>query len=217
MPTRDEEDFERRRQQIMDGALRAFAEKGYEKATNQDIARAAGVRSPGLIYHYFRDKADLFQRMLERHAPVLGLIAHADDYMSMPPHEALTMFARAMLSTFTNPAAISVLKVMLGESTRRPAVAELLNATGPRRGFTFLSRYMARQMDAGRLRHMDPAVAVRCFVGPLVAYVLTREIFPQADAQLLNPETMAEAAVEVFLRGMAVVPEPYEAKKPVLA
>jgi hypothetical protein len=46
-------------------------------------------------------------------------------------------------------------------------------------------------------------VAARCFVGPLVIYVLSREVFPQSDSSALDADTMADAAVEVFLRGMA--------------
>ena len=60
MPPRDEQDFESRRQQIIDGALQVFASKGFEKATNKDIAVASGIGSPGLIYHYFKDKCDSF-------------------------------------------------------------------------------------------------------------------------------------------------------------
>lgn len=50
MPPRDEQDFEDRRQQIIDCALQVFASKGFEKATNKDIAAASGIGSPGLIY-----------------------------------------------------------------------------------------------------------------------------------------------------------------------
>ena len=49
---------------------------------------------------------------------------------------------------------------------------------------------------------MDTGAAVRCFIGPLVAYVLTREVFVQDDAHTLRPETMAQTLVEVFLHGM---------------
>ncbi|NIW45213.1 MAG: TetR family transcriptional regulator, partial [Gammaproteobacteria bacterium] len=45
--------FETRREEIIDAALRVFSEKGFNAATNKDIAKAAGIRSPGLIYHYF--------------------------------------------------------------------------------------------------------------------------------------------------------------------
>lgn len=48
MVARDEE-YERRRQQIIDGALVVFSQKGFDKATNQEIAEAAGIASPGLI------------------------------------------------------------------------------------------------------------------------------------------------------------------------
>ncbi len=64
MVSRDEDEHERRRQQIIDGALVVFAEKGFEKATNQDIAEAAGIGSPGLIYHYFESKADLLRQVV---------------------------------------------------------------------------------------------------------------------------------------------------------
>lgn len=43
---------EERRQEIMDTAMRVFAEKGYEQTTMRDIASAVGV-VPGLCYRYF--------------------------------------------------------------------------------------------------------------------------------------------------------------------
>ena len=50
MPPRDEQDYEQRRQQIIDGALEAFSAKGFDGASNKDIAEAAKIGSPGLIY-----------------------------------------------------------------------------------------------------------------------------------------------------------------------
>jgi TetR/AcrR family transcriptional regulator, mexJK operon transcriptional repressor len=204
MPSRDEQDFEDRRQQIIDGALQVFSEKGFEKATNKDIAEAAGIGSPGLIYHYFKDKSDLFRQVLEQRAPVLQLIARGETMMDLPPREALTLFGSAFIQTLENRTAIAMFKLILGEAVRHPMVAEMFNKVGPGRGFAFLTRYLSHQMDLGALRRVDPGAAVRCFVGPLIAYVLTREIFRQPDAAALNPETMVEAAVEMFLHGMSV-------------
>jgi AcrR family transcriptional regulator len=204
MPARDEQEYEQRRQQIMDGALEVFASKGFERATNKDIARAAGIGSPGLIYHYFQNKADLFREALERYAPPIELLNRSESLMGLPPREALLLFAQTFLRLTEDRRGIAVLKVMLGEATRRPAVAEMLNRFGPRRAFDFLTRYLERQMEAGALRRMEPGLAVRCFVGPLLAYLLTHEVFPQEDTPALDAETMAQTAVEVFLRGMRV-------------
>jgi AcrR family transcriptional regulator len=47
-----------RRQQIVNAAVKLFAEQGYYSTTIQHIAREAGI-SVGLIYQYFRDKDDV--------------------------------------------------------------------------------------------------------------------------------------------------------------
>ena len=203
MPSRDEQEFEDRRQQIIDGALVAFSEKGFEKATNKDIAEAAGIGSPGLIYHYFKDKGDLFRQVVEQRAPVLRLISRGEAMMDMPPREALTLFGNTFVQMLGNRTAISLFKLILSEAVRHPTVADMFNQIGPGRGFAFLGRYLAHQMDIGTLRRADPGAAVRCFVGPLIAYVITREVFRQPDAATLSPDTMVATLVETFLHGMA--------------
>src|SRR5688500_13716822 len=204
MPLRDEQDFELRRQQIIDGALEVFAEKGFERATNKDIAEAAGIGSPGLIYHYFKDKADLFRQVLEHRAPMLQLLNRSEELMELPPREALTLFGTTLLNTLENRPAVALFRLILGEAVRRPIVAEMLNTIGPGRGFGFLSRYLAQQMDKGVLRHADPRAPARCFIGPLIAYLMMREIFKQPDADTLDAETMVTTAVTMFLEGMAM-------------
>ncbi|HEY9892399.1 MAG TPA: TetR/AcrR family transcriptional regulator [Candidatus Sericytochromatia bacterium] len=202
MPARDEQDFESRRQQIIDGALQVFASKGFEKATNKDIAAASEVGSPGLIYHYFKDKSDLFRQVLEQRIPMLQLLSHSEEMMTLPPREALTVFATTFLKIVDNPNAIALTKLMLSEAVRRPLIADMINTIGPGRGFAFLTQYLEKQMDASVLKRMDTGAAARCFIGPLIAFVLTREVFPQPDAQTLKPETMVTTIVEVFLQGM---------------
>ncbi len=56
-----------RRQEILDGAMGVFLEKGYEKATISDIARALGI-SQGLCYRYFATKEEIYEAVLEDYA-----------------------------------------------------------------------------------------------------------------------------------------------------
>ncbi len=53
-----------RRQQILNAALKRFAEKGYAGTSIQEIVDAARVTKPTL-YYYFRDKADLYGALVE--------------------------------------------------------------------------------------------------------------------------------------------------------
>ena len=202
MPRYDEQEYEERRQQIISGALAVFSQKGFEKATNKDIARAAGIGSPGLIYHYFKDKADLFRQVVENRSPALQMLVGGNMTFDSPPHEVLTAFGRAFLATLLDQEGIDLFRVALGEALRRPLVAEMLNDLGPSRAFAFLTRYLSAQMDAGVLRRTDPGAATRCILGPLIIYIMSREIFPQPDSPTLAPEAMVAVTVETFLRGM---------------
>lgn len=55
-----------RREQILATARRVLGEVGYEDASIEDIAAAAGVSKP-IIYRYFSGKRDLYIAVLEEH------------------------------------------------------------------------------------------------------------------------------------------------------
>ncbi|MCG6912252.1 MAG: TetR/AcrR family transcriptional regulator [Deltaproteobacteria bacterium] len=56
---RKERERERRRQQIIVAAKRVFSDKGFSKATMEDIANEAEL-SPGTLYLYFKNKDELY-------------------------------------------------------------------------------------------------------------------------------------------------------------
>ena len=56
---RKERERERRRQQIIVAAKRVFSEKGFNRATMEDIAHEAEL-SPGTLYLYFKNKDELY-------------------------------------------------------------------------------------------------------------------------------------------------------------
>jgi AcrR family transcriptional regulator len=59
MPKRSEEHLEARRQQILDGARRAFSRYGYEGATVAKLEQEIGL-SRGAIFNYYPSKFELF-------------------------------------------------------------------------------------------------------------------------------------------------------------
>ena len=77
MARRTKEDADATRNSLLDAAERVFYEKGVSRASLSDIAQAAGA-TRGAIYWHFKDKADLFNAMMERVTmPLEGTLACA--------------------------------------------------------------------------------------------------------------------------------------------
>jgi TetR/AcrR family transcriptional regulator, mexJK operon transcriptional repressor len=143
--------------------------------------------------------------MLDHYAPALQLLVQNEkQLMEQPPEEVLYRFARAFLRTWENRTTLAVFKVVLGEALRNPTLGGMFGRVGPGRAFVFFNRYLQRQMDLGVMRPMNTAAAVRCFLGPIIGYVLSIEVLRLPDAADLDHDTMARTAVDVFLHGMLV-------------
>jgi AcrR family transcriptional regulator len=56
-----------RKQEILDGAIKIFARKGYEKTTTADISKELNI-SQGLCYRYYPTKEAIYDAALERYA-----------------------------------------------------------------------------------------------------------------------------------------------------
>ncbi|MEY2431443.1 MAG: hypothetical protein QOC92_1168 [Acidimicrobiaceae bacterium] len=54
----------RRRRQLLDVAMKVFAERGYHPTSMNDLAEAAGVTKP-VLYQHFRSKRALYLELLE--------------------------------------------------------------------------------------------------------------------------------------------------------
>ena len=65
MPKISDERKAERREQILEGARRCFAEHGYEGATVVKLEREIGL-SRGAIFNYFPSKEDLFLELAAR-------------------------------------------------------------------------------------------------------------------------------------------------------
>ena len=59
-----------RKQEILDGAIRVFARRGYDKTTIATLARELNI-SQGLCYRYFSSKEDIYRAAIEKYADLI--------------------------------------------------------------------------------------------------------------------------------------------------
>lgn len=191
-----------RRQQILEAALKVFSTKGFHKATNKDIAQAAGGISPGLIYWYFKDKEDLFASLVRERAHVLQLADRSEEFMSLPPREAFYLLGQAYLSIFHNPGNMAFFRIMISEASRFPKMGEMFYRGVGRKMFGLVNGYLQHQVELGVLRPHDTAVASRSFVGMFIVQLLARNVLMQPEAQGLSDEQILSTVIDLFLHGL---------------
>ncbi|MGD9364550.1 MAG: TetR/AcrR family transcriptional regulator [Desulfobacteraceae bacterium] len=97
---RKEREKERRRQQIIVAAKRVFSEKGFNKATMEDIAKEAEL-SPGTLYLYFKNKEELYASLSLRILQYLHIrVSHVYKETDADPISKLDSLMVAMYDVY---------------------------------------------------------------------------------------------------------------------
>jgi AcrR family transcriptional regulator len=97
---RKEREKERRRQQIIVAAKRVFSEKGFNKATMEDIAKEAEL-SPGTLYLYFKNKEELYASLSLRILQYLHIrVTHVNKDAALSPEQKLSALMEAMYDVY---------------------------------------------------------------------------------------------------------------------
>src|SRR5712691_9255359 len=120
-----------RRAQILDAALHVMSEHGFRGASIKRIAERAGLKSPALIYWYFKDKQALLEAVLHRMAPFLGAVAELESALDDPPELVLPRIVDGFLKAVQQPMTGRFMRILLSESARHPAVATFFAERGP--------------------------------------------------------------------------------------
>jgi AcrR family transcriptional regulator len=191
-------DFDSRRTQILEGALEVFSTKGFRDATNKDIASAAGIGSPGLIYHYFKDKAALLRAVIEHNTRSFEAFSLDDALHGFSVADGLRLFAHNYLALVRRHNFRLMLREALGDSD----FARTLSEAGPLRLWGVLATYLQHHMQRGHLRPCDPALAARSFVGPIVIHLMERNVFNAGATLASDEEALVDHIVDTFMRGM---------------
>jgi AcrR family transcriptional regulator len=134
MPKISDERRTERREQILDGARRCFAEHGYEGATVARLEREIGL-SRGAIFNYFPSKEDLFLELSSRDTKRVSEV-FLDQGLEGVLHEILEF----------DPSWLSVYLELVRRARTDPAFRERLD----RRETEFVMANRARVEEAQR-------------------------------------------------------------------
>lgn len=191
---------EDRRQQIIDTALRLFAQKGFARTTNKDIADAAGI-TPGLIYHYFASKEALLKAIIDQLSPAQVFRSLSPQLLALPPEPLLRLVMQQMLAMVEAEPFVYLIHIFLSEVIHTPSLAPL-GLASLQEATQALEEYVAAKMASGELRCADPAAIVQVLMDSGIGIILRRQILRDPTALHYTQAEIADSIVTTMLQGL---------------
>lgn len=191
-----------KRRSILDAAAPVFAEAGYERASIEAIAAAAGVSKP-TIYSYFGGKEQLFRESLADSARALNaesLTAIQQlDLSTTGWRDSLYRVALQLSSCLRSERASGLNRLVNAEIGRDPEVFRTVRAAGAEPLVQALAGRLAMLGNAGLLELPDPVRAARQFIALIHAELIDLTVLgtrPVADDVV---RAAVDAGVDTFL------------------
>jgi AcrR family transcriptional regulator len=188
-----------KRRQIMDGARQVFLSAGFDGASMNDVARAAGV-SKGTLYAYFNSKDELFEAIIRgefaQSAERLCRFCREGDARDM-----LRDFGVRLISRMSEPQTRALARIVIAVAEKFPNIGRAFYEAGPLYGATRLAAELEYLEKSGALKVADPERAAWQFVDLCQSYVYKRLLFGVVDSiSREDIEASVEAGVDVFLK-----------------
>ena len=151
---------EKRRRDILLAGKKIFFESGYQVASVDRIAEAAGT-TKRTVYDHFGSKDGLLAEVVALASRELTDALPTPDAVPKEPWEGLRAFVARVRRAATRPEAIRFYRLVISEAERRPELGRGLYEIAFRGPERVLAAYLSSCVVQGRLKTHDAAVSAR--------------------------------------------------------
>ena len=181
----------------MHAALKSFADRGYAGTSVQEIVDAARVSKPAL-YYYFKDKAGLFQALVDQAHDQRYELMHKAAARGRTVAEKLEEIVAAIFEFSVRNRELMRLAFATAFAASGEAPGQMKCREKGKRNFEFLRTLVEDGQKSGELNRQFTADELTMGIyGQLNSYVMIRLLVPDCP---LNRKT-AKQVVRLFLNG----------------
>ena len=206
-PLAGETRWTRRKQErpaeILDAALKVFAQKGFAAARMDDIAKEAGV-TKGTIYLYFENKEAVFKSLVrESVGATIATVTAAAQAQEGSARLLLRMVLTRVAQLLVESDRVVLPKIVIGESSNFPWLAEFYRFEIIEKGLQLLMSLIERGIAQGEFRPLPTHHVARLCVAPVLLSAIWRVTFAHLDAEPYDYQGLIDTHLDVLFRGLA--------------
>ena len=185
--------------QVLDGARRVFLSYGFEGASVDYIAKAAGV-SKATLYSYFPDKRMLFMQVARVECERQAEHAIETIKFDAPVRDVLHAIAGEMVEFITSDFGMRIFRICVAESSRFPELGREFYESGPLLVRSRLEGFFKEAVTRGELSITDFALAAEQFHELCKADLFPRMVFNLSDSFTpAEKRRVINGAVDMFM------------------
>ena len=195
---------EARPDEVLDAALDLFIAHGFAATRVEDIAARAGL-SKGAVYLYFDSKEAILEALVRRSiVPVAKNAAAMARNAPGDPRDVIRMLVTLVAGRISDPRISAIPRLIIAESGNFPRLAKMYREEVLDHALTALETLIRTGVERGVFRPVDPRLAVRNVVGPMLAHSLLAGVFGITDGDGTDPRRFVENHLDILLNGLAV-------------
>ena len=194
---------EARPDEVLDAALDLFIEQGFSQTRVEDIAKRAGI-SKGAVYLYFPSKESIIEALVRR--AVVPIAEHALSFAREyegDPKLVITMVLKMLGGRLGDPRIIAIPKLLMREVLNFPELAAMYRAEVLDKVMPVVTGLLAKGIDKGYLRQVDPELTIRSIVGPVMIHIMLAEIFGIKPADGLALDRLIDNHLTILFDGLS--------------
>ncbi len=192
-------------EQILQGAMELFAEKGFRGATTREIAQHLGI-SEALMFKYFPSKEALYRAIIQKKTD-------GSEEMFFPKEAIQAKDDRQVFR--------SVASYLISKNSEDPTFMRLIQygaleghelsriffETHAMERTRLLSRYIRQRIKERAFKKVSPLLAARAFMGMILHYVQSQEIYEMKKFFHFSQKKVVDTFVDTFLNGLTGDPK----------
>jgi TetR/AcrR family transcriptional regulator, mexJK operon transcriptional repressor len=188
---------QRRQERLVDVAGTMFMKLGFDLTSVDAVAEAAGV-SKRTVYARYRDKNELFSAVLRNLIDRWLVPIKQFQFGTNELEPMLVEIGRHLLTSALAPQAVSVHRIVVAESERRPQFGRLANTEGREPAIRAIAAALRRHAD--KLRVKDLEHAAEHFMSLVIDSSLRLAVLG-LNSRRRDVEKTVREAVDIFLNG----------------
>ncbi|MBD3258730.1 TetR family transcriptional regulator [candidate division GN15 bacterium] len=189
-----------RKRQIVSVATEMFAQRGFEKVTVNDLAKACGITEPA-VYRHFKSKEAVYDAVLDS---IEVRLESADLFDSLRDEEDVETILRSLALHVINffGANEDIHRLLLYSTlSDHPKAHHVFDITRGRY-VRFLNEQLDRLHATGTILQKNNTITARCFVGMVFDCALGQTLWRPFAEPKYDPAEVVANNVPIYARGL---------------